>query len=134
MVSAIEITSTFWPTTLTDWLIVAGVLVGVITAIWKLAKLLDEINAVGERVNEELAERKKLEGRQDATEGAQKMFQVGISNLHETVGRLQSELHMLVSLTRDGALDRANELGEIRERLVRIETKVDDHRGQMGSR
>lgn len=67
----------------------------------------------------------RVEGRTDAIERAQALAQLDTQNLRESVTRMSVEVQTLITLTRDGAVTRAEELGEIRERLVRIETKVE---------
>lgn len=117
----------FWPVSLGEWLTIAGVIVATVIAVWRFVRqpIMDKVNGFGDRLNEHVGDSKKLDGRLGAVERTLSLSEADRSNLHESIGRLTTEMQTLMKLTQRAEVSRAEDLGEIRERLVRIETKVD---------
>jgi hypothetical protein len=119
------IPDTFWPSSLIGWFTVFGMLATAVGAVVAFARTLDKINGFGERLNDHINGCDRLEGRVDAAERAMALSQVDRTNLHESLARLTSEMQTLLRVAQSAQIERMEDLGEIRERLVRIETKVD---------
>lgn len=127
--------SGFWPSTLNDWLVVAGVVAGAVYSIWKYVKqpimdavkavrvdMMDEINKVGERLNEHVGEARENVGRLAAVERRTEMHSIDQTNLHESLSRLTSEVQTLTKLQQKAEVDHAKERGEINSKLIEITT------------
>lgn len=123
----VEETRSFLPTTLSEWLGVFVLISGAIGAVWLFAwrPIMDKIALQAVQISGHEKEITASEARIEATERAHQLLHLDVGNLRESVTRMSVEMQTLINLTRDGAVSRAEELGEIRERLVRIETKVE---------
>lgn len=117
----------FWPVSLSEWLGVLAILAGGVGAVWLFAwrPIMEKIAQLNVRTDGHEKEITHVEGRLSSMEHAQQLGHLDVQNLRESVARLSVEVQTLITLTRDGSVTRAEELGEIRERLVRIETKVE---------
>jgi len=115
----------FWPQTLVGWFTVAGMLSTAVAGVIAFARTIDRLNGFGERLNNHVESSKVLQGRLDAIERGMVLSQADRSNLHESLGRVSTEMQTLMKVAQRTEVTRASDLGEIRERLVRIETKVD---------
>lgn len=127
-VAALQLPDGFWPTTATGWIAVAVFAASVLAGIWRFAKVANELNGFGLRLNKHDARAEAIEARMANAEQDAKFAALDRTNLHESITRLAVQMQTLVSVTQSSAVQRVEELSEIRERLVRIETKVDENR------
>jgi hypothetical protein len=124
----------FWPTTLAQWV---GLVVQVTTITaalaalgWRLirAPLLDSINGLGERVKRIEVADEGHGARLHAMERHRELDARDRSDLRSHVDRVEGQLSRLISHIESERGHKGRADSEIRERLVRIETKVDDMR------
>lgn len=114
----------FWPTSLRDWSAIGAFLAAAAGAIWGFLRRGKEINAVGRKVTKVEAAQSALEARMLLAERARDLSQAEYSNLRESMVRMSVQVQTLADLTQRGAVARAEELGDIKEKLGRIETQV----------
>jgi len=115
----------FWPQSLLGWLTVLGLIGGGLATVMGFVRNLERLNGLGDRLNALTQEVLRLETRTDGHERAMALSQADRTNLHESVARIATQMQTLMKVAQDAQLARVEDLGEIRERLVRIETKVD---------
>lgn len=129
----------FWPTSLNDLLGVLAVLFafigGAAATVLRyvrrpLSIRIDDHDKLFGALNEALDNirnaARAIELRMTAQEQEMRMANVDRINLHESVSRISSEMQTLLKIAQSTQIERVEDLSEIRERLVRIETKVDD--------
>jgi tetrahydromethanopterin S-methyltransferase subunit G len=120
----------FWPTSLVGWITVMGMFGTMGSVLWAFAQTMARLNGLGERLNEVVKELSNLDGRVGVAERSLILNQADRTNLHEAIARISVEMQTLTKVAQAAQVERMEDLGEIRERLVRIETKVDIRGGK----
>jgi hypothetical protein len=118
----------FWPTSLIGWLTLGGLLAGIVATGWGFGKFLHDLNGFGKRLNECEKAGEAFGARMTKIEQDAGFAALDRTNMREAISRLSTEVQTLAQLLRSSHDQRVEEQGEIRERLVRIETKLDDNR------
>lgn len=124
-----QLPETFWPSSAVAWLTLIGLLAGGAAGVWKITKVMHDINGLGERMNDHDERTASLEGRQTKMEQDAKFSELDRQGMRESIGRLSTEVSTLAQLVRASQGEDREAQSEIRERLVRIETLVERKTG-----
>ena len=129
---------TVFPSTLSEWLeflvhlgIVLGAAGGFAWAVIR-APLVNQINGLGERVNDVEVGSTKHEANIQSLQRAKERSEFDRSALHERFGKLEGLFSRMVEAQDKAREDRHKNEQDMRDRLARIETKVDDLRRENG--
>jgi hypothetical protein len=132
----------FLPTTLSGWIqllvVYAVALIGALAAVWRVLtrpirelisrereERIERDNALKDRVAAIAQETHTSLGRHVVAERAMERQETDQRRLHEHVGKLDAQFGQLDAVLRKTELDRVRELGQVNERLSRIDTKLD---------
>lgn len=137
---------TFFPQTLDGWLkillIYSVAAAGILVAVWRflthpirdrIAAEAEARQAGDEGIGARMADIAQVvhvnAGKHDLIDRFMERSDADQKNMHEHMGRIDAQLSQLAEVVRKAELARVRELGEVREGLVRIETKIDVIRG-----